>query len=239
MTKEYLLKEIGLTNTEIKVYLKLLDLDSPTTGELSKETDIFSKNTYDALAKLTKKGLVTHSVKDGVKCWQCTSPERIKSMIEEKLDIANELLPQLQRKFEQKNNERRVEVYDGKGGIKALHNLILKEEKTVYNIGATNKFFEYLEFYAPQFIRIGSQRQMKAKFIYNSDVKIPKEFQKNKNFEYRYLPKNFQTATQILLFGDYSCILIWSTDPMAILIKNKEITKGFMQYFNFLWDISK
>ena len=116
---------------------------------------------------------------------------------------------------------------------------MIKKAKIIYNIGASNQMFEKLKYFTPYLAREGVKRKIKGKYLFNHDTKKVQELEKYPEFEYRFLPKNFRTATQIILFADYSCIFIWLENPLSILIKSQEINKGFMNYFNFLWSISK
>jgi len=51
-----ILKEIGLTETEIKVYTTLLSLGATSAGKIVEATGVYRKNLYDALNKLIDKG---------------------------------------------------------------------------------------------------------------------------------------------------------------------------------------
>lgn len=55
-----ILKEIGLTENEIIIYLYLLKSDSKTAYEIAKQTGIYRVHVYDKLEQLMNKGLVTH-----------------------------------------------------------------------------------------------------------------------------------------------------------------------------------
>ena len=56
-----ILKEIGLTDTEIKIYLALLSLGATSAGKIVEDTGIYRKNLYDALNKLIEKGLTSET----------------------------------------------------------------------------------------------------------------------------------------------------------------------------------
>ncbi len=71
------LKEIGLTDGEVKVYLALLKLGATKTGLLSTTAQVSSSKVYKILARLEKKGLVSHIVKEGVTHYRALEPRRI------------------------------------------------------------------------------------------------------------------------------------------------------------------
>lgn len=91
------LKEIGLTETEIKVYLALLNLGTTSAGKIFHETGVYRKNLYDALSKLIDKGLVTYVKENKIKFFQTKNPDNLfnyldeqKSKIEEKKNLVSE-----------------------------------------------------------------------------------------------------------------------------------------------------
>ena len=137
-----------------------------------------------------------------------------------------------------------IEVYEGVEGVKNTIELILKENE-FYLIGATGKLFEKLEFFIENFYAKIAKKKLKAYFLLNSDLKNSKlggefiEISKRLNkFEYRFMPKSFKTSTQLYIFGDYSIVFNWNPVPISIVIKNKEIAKGFKSYFDFIWGVS-
>jgi hypothetical protein len=54
----------------------------------------------------------------------------------------------------------------------------------------------------------------------------------------KYLSKEYDGNVSVNIYGDKVAILMWS-EPMAILIENKEIAKIFRSYFNALWEMHK
>src|SRR3989344_3115116 len=113
-----LLQEIGLTNTEIKVYLSLLSIGVTSAGKIVEDTGIYRKNIYDALNKLIEKGLVTYVIENKIRYFQPKNPDNLLRYLEEKknkitekeIEIKNEL-PKLKEKFESLNQEIESEIY--------------------------------------------------------------------------------------------------------------------------------
>jgi len=233
------LEEIGLTKTESKIYLQLILIKEATAGKIAAECRLFRKNVYDSLESMVKKGLVNYNIQRGKKYWKAVNPSKIKSIFEEKLTTLNSILPELQKDFEKNSEEKNVEVYKGLGGLKSINDLMLKEADIIYNLGATNQFFAKLKYYAPYAEKKAVEKKIKGKFLFLPGTQGVKKFEKYKGFSYRYLPENLKPATQIILFKDYSVIFIWSEEPLSILIKSREINKGFKEYFDFLWKLSK
>lgn len=233
------LKEIGLTSTESKVYLTLLDLGESLAGAIASKANIYRKNVYDALENLLQKGLVTYVIKRGKKHWKCISPKRIKTILEEKVSQFNNVLPNLMLKFKEKKEKQSVEVFEGIGGLRSFYEFVTNLGKDYYVIGATGQVFDELKYNLPKHIRTAFSKNMNIYLVCNHDIKNLDKIKKIKNIKSKILPKSFKSPTQILFFGNYSAIQLWSSEPIAILIKSKEITNGFRKYFEFLWGLAK
>ena len=51
---------LGLTNTEAKIYVTLIDLGRAQAGIISRKSGIHRRSVYDALERLIEKGLVSY-----------------------------------------------------------------------------------------------------------------------------------------------------------------------------------
>ena len=80
-----ILEEIGLTKSEIKVYIALIELGPSSKGPIVKKAKITSSKIYEVLDKLTEKGLVSSVLKNNVKHFIASSPTRIKDYMKERL----------------------------------------------------------------------------------------------------------------------------------------------------------
>ena len=235
------IKELGLTQTEAKVYLTLLESGTSLAGTISSRSKIYRKNVYDALESLSKKGLVSSKFQDKKRYWTTANPERIQSILKEKLGFFNTILPELSEQFHQQKPKQTTEVYEGLEGIKSFNNLIIKEDKPLYIIGATGNIFKKMKYSIPTYFEETKTRKQPnyLLFTHDSDQEGLKRIKKTKKTFCKILPKAFINATQLYLFGDYSGILIWSEEPLAIIIKSREIHQGFKTYFDFLWKVSR
>lgn len=44
---------------------------------------------------------------------------------------------------------------------------------------------------------------------------------------------------EIVFYKNKSLIVLWTENPVAFLIQNKEVTNSFKSYFNMLWKLAK
>ncbi len=234
---EDILIELGLSDYEIKIYLTLISLGSSLAGAIAEKAKVNRRNVYDALNRLIKRGFVAHYVKNNRKYYSPTNPKKILQLYEEKTNIVKNLLPDLLTKYKSSKLEREVHIFENTGGMKTVFTQLFEENKSIYIIGATGIAFEKMPiFFTQLFERL---KHLKFKHLWNYDAVNIKKYKQLLHSEDRILPSNFKTSTQIFVTGNKSMILIWSSTPLAILIIDQEISKGFKDYFDFLWGISK
>ena len=86
-----LLREIGLTEGESKVYLALIGLGQTTTGPIVKKAGVSTSKSYKILSRLEEKGLSSHVYKNKIKYFRAAPPEKI-------LEIAKEQTLEAERR---------------------------------------------------------------------------------------------------------------------------------------------
>ncbi len=133
-----LLENIGLTKSEIKVYLALLELGSSSTGPVVEKSGAASSKIYEVLEKLMQKGLVSFVIKGGVKHYEAASPKRLVDYLKEKEKTIQEqtksveaLLPELEMKQAMTENKSETLVFKGlKGAQTAFDNILSSCKKS-------------------------------------------------------------------------------------------------------------
>lgn len=233
------LTQAGLTNTETKVYFVLLELGESLAGTIANKANLYRKNVYDALNNLHKKGLVSFVIKSNRKHWKAIDPKKIVSIMNEKLDLVNSIIPELSEKFKTKIKTREIIYFEGLQGMKSFYDDMYKENKNIYVIGATGKAYTRLKYFIHPWNKKMNKLRIHIYVLWNSDSINRGDFIRELKSKNKILPKNFLTPTQIFIYGDKSAIVMWSGEPLSILIKSKEVTEGFKKYFNFMWKISK
>lgn len=122
-----LLKKIGLSDKEIKIYLKLLEYGAVSVRKLAEATDLNRGTVYDILKQLQQKGLVSYFHKETKKKFVAEEPEKLIRLLEEKEKSINntkakinELIPELKALQEKGGNAPVTKYYEGKKGIKII-----------------------------------------------------------------------------------------------------------------------
>ncbi len=126
-SSESVLRELGFTDGEIKVYYALFDLGESRVGPISKSSGVTHGKVYPILEKLIAKGLVSTVIKEGRQHFSATHPsqllefvdDKVRSLEEEKSRIKT-LIPELLRKQRSHEETQYSRVFVGLKGLKAL-----------------------------------------------------------------------------------------------------------------------
>ena len=245
-----ILEEIGLTKTEIKIYLTLLKLGQTTTTKIVRDAGIHASKVYEFLDKLIQKGLVSYVIKSNKKYFSASEPEVLKEFLKEKRNEIKEkeqeidkLIPSLNLIKKSREEIIQSEIYEGLRGIKSVYEkilLTLQKGETQYIIGAPRIGNELVEGFLLSWHKRRIKKGIKCKYIYDSDVRDYGRIRGQMNYtEVKYLPKKIISPMWIEIFKDYVVIgHIKGRNAILFLIKDKEIAKGYLDYFKLIWDIS-
>jgi sugar-specific transcriptional regulator TrmB len=246
---ENVLKEIGLTGSEIKVYLALLELGDSTRSDIVDKSAISGSKVYDVLERLQEKGLVSIYLKNKVKHFKPTNPKQILYYLENKREQitniekeVNVILPSLLSQFNSSKEEQEVELLSGLKGLEILFREqidILNKGEICYVIGGTKGIQEQAVVSFFQKIHdLRETRGIKTKMLYNlRQKKETEKFYSSKKYPStttRYISHTSPVAINI--YKDRTAIIVFGKSITAIHIKSADIASSFMEYFKILWN---
>ncbi|MBW2967160.1 hypothetical protein KY362_01600 [Candidatus Woesearchaeota archaeon] len=244
-----ILKEIGLTDGQIKVYLSLLKLGSSTTGPIIDDSKIAKSIVYNILEKLIEKGLVSYILKNNMKYYTAEDPRRIldylkkkTAELESKTKEVEQLIPKLTR-MQKPEDKIEVQVYEGFKGVQTCyehHISKLKRGDEVVALGILahqeQRYHQYWMRYHLKRIKLGFKNRM----LFNSDT--PREVLVNRNSykdcDSRYMARDLKTPSWVMIYKDTAAIFLQDKD-LVVEIVNQEIADTFMEYFEDYWREAK
>ena len=114
------LKEIGLADNEIKIYLALLKNGAMNPLNIAKITELHRGYVYDSLERMQVKGIVTSLTINKKKHFQAVSPTKILDHMRLKITNFEEIIPKLNSLQKKLGEETSVEMYKGKKAYRYL-----------------------------------------------------------------------------------------------------------------------
>ncbi len=247
--KEQALESLGLSDREIRIYLKLLALGPSLASTVSKETEIERSLTYNILNNLIRKGFVSYFIKENRKYFRPIPPEDILNLIKEKTKLQEELiknsLKELQGlQFKESPEKPIIEVYEGKQGMKTLINKMLSIKlKEIISYGGTGESRRTFPVFMKHWHKRRQQLKIIFKVIYNDTKETRERIKKHKEdfklSEVRLIKEEYLSTVNTVLFEEFVALLSWSEHPFGILIKDKKIHNSYYANFEYLWKIAK
>lgn len=243
-----LLKNIGLTDSEIKVYLALLELGSTTKGPIVDKSGVASSKVYELLEKLIQKGLVSSVIKSGIKYFEAAPSTRIMDYLKEKEDRLKEqekkleeLIPSLEMRRSMAGIGSETQVFKGMKGAKTSFDDILRElqKGDEYYVLGISKFTPHFERFVVNFHKERAKLGIRCKIIVNELAReIGEKLEPIKLTEVKYLKKELFTPVVFIIYKDKTLISI-GLDEIFIQVKSKNLSDGLKTYADYMWSISK
>jgi len=243
--------QIGLNNTELKVYFALLKLDKSTVGPIIKLSKIPDSKIYFILDCLKDKGLVSYVIKNKVKHYQANDPKNLLNLIKDKEDnlknikqeLIEKIIPDIENKRKQEEDVQEAIVYESIEGVKSAFSYMLDVLKKgeVYDVfvfdsdllaekNTINFFHQHHKKRILKGIKVRLMCPKSIKDIFEKSYAY--SFQKLKQF--KYVDQKLPLGAYI--FNGHVMTVVWGEVPTAFVIKSK---KNYQYYKNFFEDVWK
>jgi sugar-specific transcriptional regulator TrmB len=236
------LEELGLTGTEIKVYVSLLELGTSSAGLILEKSKLPNSTVHRDLNSLIDKGLISFVREGKRKIYCATDPENFVNFIDDKKRRFLEILPELKQKQSFQKNEELAGVYKGVRGIKEVYSMMINSGGKEYNTfggGEVTSLVMSWDWWANLHKR-RIENKLPSRQVFDLTVKEGgKELSKNPLTSIRYVEEKLASFQETVICGDYVAIAIFSENPYAFLIKDKNVAESYRKYFELLWKTAK
>lgn len=240
------LEHFGLSEKEAAVYAAALEFGPATADQLSKQSGIKRSTTYVQIESLQEMGLMSNYEEGKKTFYAPESPQNLERVLEReqkelelKQSELKKLLPDLTNMFEGAGERPVVRFYQGKEGIRAMRDGMLKSKNknfyTIYSHDKLNQLFqdEEREAYSRKRVSLG----IKSWLIYTREegpfVQERFDLTERKHFT----PEELDIGSDIVVF-DYDKVSFSNLkgSPFAVVIEGKEIAKSMQSIFMRLWN---
>lgn len=246
-----LLKQLGLSTTETKLYLHGLRFTQVNVAVLVKLAEIKRTTAYHALATLVEKGLAARSKEDGKLYYRMTPASELSLLLQTRRDQLESQVKEIQRLMPQfpiaQNPKSLPEVvnYHGLNGVQSAVERALRCDSQFWRIiSPKSNFFrnstpDYIEY----FKSMRAERGIKAKSLWEASVSNSKSLIKEDIVlrQPRIIPPSMdgKFKSSIIIFDDKVLIISSYRQKFATLITSNETAETFKLMFDAIWDISK
>jgi len=236
------LKQLGLDDKEVSVYIGLLELGEASVLTISKKTGVKRPTTYLVLNALEGRGLVSRTIKAGKTLFTAQHPKTILTEAELRVKQLQDIIPQFEAMMHRSDNRPRVKIYEGKEALDRAYDdafVVKGEQLFMSNMDIVHEVFartlqkvDY-SILSPEFsIReLVDDSETSKKYA----ARVSKPYR-----QVRFLPKGFSPfATDIGIFGNNTIITSGKKEFFSVRIESEDISNAFRAMFEAMWQISR
>lgn len=235
-----ILEDLGLSQSEIKVYTTLLEIGTSQAKAIIYKSKLQNSVVHRALNSLIEKGLINYLLRGKHKIYSATEPEFFFTYIEEKKKQFEEVFPKLKEKQLSQTKETQTSMFKGKKGISEVYAKLLASAKgELLTFGGSKETTDFMGItWWKNMYTKRVAKKLHHRHIASTEV-LPyiHQFLKMKLTKMRFLPKEqFTQYQETAVIGGYVAITIFADEGYSILIHNKEVAQGYKKNFEILWN---
>lgn len=237
------LKNLGLSEKEVFVYLALLQLGRATPYQIAKKASIKRPTAYVVAEDLVKKGLIVHVPGEEKKHYIAKSPETFIEEREERLLAAKKILPELRSYQKGEIEKPSIMYFEGMEGLRQAYKYKEKElhNKEIVGFFASNEdatpevndfFLEWNEYKEKHNTRVRGV---------TVDTPLLKSFGKfiNKGMHTitaKFLPENMYNAKISIEVCDNRFVRIFMYESVeTLIIESPKVASAVREIFELVW----
>ena len=238
------LLQLGLSESEINVFITLLESGSSSVQDISRSSGINRVTIYSALEHLEKRGLVAETKKGARRLFVAERPEELKTILEDKrediqkihLDLESLVLPVLKAIDLHQENKPEIRFYDGLEGIYKVYENML-ESHDIIGCGSYDSV-----------MRVSSWKE-EEKYFHR--IKHKKVFYRailedtptNRKFaaiakgiaHFKFMEEGVKLSADIHAYGDEVALMSYEK-VTATVIRDATIAKSIRTLLEFMWE---
>jgi len=235
------LKQFGLKNKEIDVYLATLELGISSASQISKKADIIRTTIYDIMSNLMQKGLIGQTQKGKKRLFYAEEPEKLKKLLQEKEEQLKEILPILKSLYSTAGTKPKIRYYEGKEGLKEVYRDTLNYTGELVGYVSENILNLLGKNFTDEYIAKRKKSKIFARVLGpdSPDVISYKKFDKESLRMTRLISKNkFPFSIEMNIYGNKVAFISFK-EEMGIIIESNEIAKNQKLLFELAWQGAK
>jgi predicted transcriptional regulator len=239
MKFESFLKDLGLLDSEIRIYLYLLENGLSKPPQIEKGTKIARTNAYAILQRLKEKGLINEHKTGKRKAYIATDPIALEQSFERKRQAIHNMLPDLRALYAAEKNKPKIQYFEGWDQVKQIYDLTLSA-RIVFAFGSTEKLFGHDK----KFFERHAKRVKDSGIVWHDilmqdssaesiiEVKgIMKGF-----YDFKTIPRKYQDMpTDIMIWGNNIAFINLSEPVFGTIISNSALATSLQIVFDALW----
>jgi sugar-specific transcriptional regulator TrmB len=234
------LTELGLSKREAEVYFASLSLGPSTIKDISDASGVKRTTIYSIIESLKQKGLIKIEIKGLKRLFSPATPEKLESILDSRRDRFKDLLPEFSAIYNLKGGESFIKYYQGLESVKSVYESLIADirpHEDYLIISDQKQWIALDKEYFQKFTERRGKLPINIRML-QIDTEVSREYKKyEKNFNYnmRFLPKS-TTLTTNLIITPQKVVIHQLTQPiLAIVIENRSVIQMHREMFEIIW----
>lgn len=239
-----LLQEIGLSKSQAKTYLRLIEKGELSPPEVAKLTGETRSNAYMILQKLEELGLIEKLEKTKKITYQPLNPVALERLAGERRQATakienqiKQLMPQFLSYFYSFTEKPGIRLLQGEEGLKEIYTDTLRTKRDIYFLRTPSK----AQILGDNFFTRYKQKRADLGITAHAFTKdtvfarqVAKDDKINKMIRTWIKPEDYTAPVEINVYGDKVAFLVFGEDVMGVIIQSAPIAESMRQVFRML-----
>lgn len=237
-----MLKSLGLSDAESKIYLAALELGEALPKHLAEKAGVKRPILYKLLPGMLDKGLLAETSKGKRRYLVAEDPELYLDKKRAELLLAENSIPELRLLLQTAKVKPKIVFYEGVEGLKKLYMDNLHEKKPILEFVSVEKIHPEIELYSKNYyIPQRINRKIPIKILVSGNTTSELLNLKTAEWalrEVKMIDENkFPIPLDCYVYGNNVSFAVYRTDsePIGVIIRSKEIATTMRSVFEFMW----
>ncbi len=254
LQSEIILKKLGLSEHEAKVYLLGIKLGPSLASEISKQSGLGRTLVYHLLGQLKSKGLVSEQGSGNGKKFFMEPPERLLNIVERKQKELEGMAAQVTQITKELKSSAifsgipQIRVYEGTEGIKnfAQDTLAVKGTLTKAIVPIDNLLKMLDKFFLRYWFLGRNKQNIMGKTLFTGTPRKPFSIDQIKQLlntphassflhQWKKSPREFVFQNTVVIFGNKVAVVSSPEKPSVFVIDSGEFAATMSIFFDDLW----
>lgn len=240
------LKNIGLSESEARIYLSVLQLEKALPAVLAAKAGIKRPTLYKLLPRLKELGLLSETVVGKRRLLVAEDPQIYLERKQKELENFEHTVPELRLLLNTASIKPKIIFYEGIEGLKRLYMENLKEKKPILEFVSLENISPEIELYSRNYyIPQRINRKIPIKILVSGTTRSEHINLRTASYELREVKtideKKFPIPLDCYVWGNNVSFTLYRKDsePIGILIRSVEVATFMRSLFNLVWGTSK
>lgn len=243
------LEDIGLTNSQAKVYLRLIERGELTPPQIADLTGESRSNAYMILQRLEELGLVDKTEKGKKIAYQPRNPIALERLAEKRRKAValsenrvKQAMPQMLSYFYSFTEKPGIRLLQGEEGLKEIYTDTLRTKSDIYFLRTPSEVKvmgdDFYMRYKQKRAELGIKTYALTKKTAFSRM-LANEDKKNR-MERTWIDDDEYTApVEINIYGDRVAFLAFGEEVMGVIVQSAAIAESMRQVFDIIRESKK